>query len=52
MSGYADAAQRQALAAADIRFLAKPFTMAALTSAASALVAAEQEKEEERSLLF
>jgi two-component system cell cycle sensor histidine kinase/response regulator CckA len=30
MSGYADAAQRQALAAQDIAFLAKPFAMARL----------------------
>ncbi len=30
MSGYADAAQRQALAARDIGFLAKPFTMGEL----------------------
>jgi two-component system cell cycle sensor histidine kinase/response regulator CckA len=33
MSGYADAAQRQALADSDIRFLAKPFAMLDLVEA-------------------
>jgi two-component system cell cycle sensor histidine kinase/response regulator CckA len=33
MSGYADSAQRQALAESDIRFLAKPFAMLDLVEA-------------------
>jgi two-component system cell cycle sensor histidine kinase/response regulator CckA len=33
MSGYADAAQRRALAESDIRFLAKPFAMLDLVEA-------------------
>jgi two-component system cell cycle sensor histidine kinase/response regulator CckA len=38
MSGYADAGLRQSLQAADIFFLAKPFSMNELTRAAGALV--------------
>ncbi len=38
MSGYADAALRDSLQAADICFLAKPFSMAELTQTASTLV--------------
>ncbi len=45
MSGYADAALRDSLQAADICFLAKPFSMAELTQAASALVPASDRPE-------
>jgi two-component system cell cycle sensor histidine kinase/response regulator CckA len=38
MSGYADAALRDSLQAADICFLAKPFSMAELTQTACTLV--------------
>ena len=40
MSGYADAALRDSLQAADIRFLAKPFSMAELTQAACTIAPA------------
>ena len=40
MSGYADAALRDSLQAADICFLAKPFSMADLTQAACSLAPA------------
>jgi hypothetical protein len=38
MSGYADAAQRRALAAEDIAFIAKPFAMADLTRTVAKLL--------------
>jgi two-component system cell cycle sensor histidine kinase/response regulator CckA len=40
MSGYADAAQRRALAAEDIAFLPKPFSMADLTREVLGMLAA------------
>jgi two-component system cell cycle sensor histidine kinase/response regulator CckA len=44
ISGYADAAQRQALAAEDIAFLPKPFSMAELTRVVLASLVSEETK--------
>ncbi len=45
MSGYADAALRDSLAAADIRFLAKPFAMAELARLVGDVMAVREDSE-------